>query len=262
MPVSPHAVRSLLAFWSDAGVECLYLDAPNDRTAAAREVARPALRSVAQSTAPATAPGPDMSSARDLAAAAADLDALAAAIAAYDGCALKTQGARQAVCWRGAADAPVMIVGEAPGADEDAQGPPFVGRAGKLLDKMLAAAGLEGRVLITNTVFWRPPGNRTPAPDEQLACQPFLERAIEIVAPRYLLLLGAPAAKSMLGQKEGILALRGRWFEWRGRFSELEIPALPSLHPAFLLRQPGAKKKAWQDFLMLAERVDRGARPG
>ena len=262
MPVSPHAVRSLLAFWADAGVECLYLDAPNDRTAAAREVARPALRSVAQSTAPATAPGPVMSSARDLAAAAADLDALAAAIAAYDGCALKTQGARQAVCWRGAADAPVMIVGEAPGADEDAQGAPFVGRAGKLLDKMLVAAGLEGRVLITNTVFWRPPGNRTPAPDEQLACQPFLERAIEIVAPRCLLLLGAPAAKSMLGQKEGILALRGRWFEWRGRFSELEIPALPSLHPAFLLRQPGAKKKAWQDFLMLAERVDRGARPG
>jgi DNA polymerase len=262
MPVSPHAVRSLLAFWADAGVECLYLDAPNDRTAAAREVARPALRSVAQSTAPATAPGPDMSSARDFAAAAADLDALAAAIAAYDGCALKTQGARQAVCWRGAADAPVMIVGEAPGADEDAQGAPFVGRAGKLLDKMLAAAGLEGRVLITNTVFWRPPGNRTPAPDEQLACQPFLERAIEIVAPRCLLLLGAPAAKSMLGQKEGILALRGRWFEWRGRFVELEIPALPSLHPAFLLRQPGAKKKAWQDFLMLAERVDRGARPG
>jgi DNA polymerase len=155
-----------------------------------------------------------------------------------------------------------MVIGEGPGGDEDRLGQPFVGRAGQLLDKMLAAAGLTGRVMITNTVFWRPPGNRTPAPDEQLACQPFLERAIELVGPRYLLLLGAPSAKFMLGQKDGILALRGRWFEWRGRFSEREIPALPSLHPAFLLRQPGAKKKAWQDFLMLAERVDRGARPG
>ena len=205
-----------------------------------------------------------MASARELAAAAANLDALAAAIAAYDGCALKTQGARQAVCWRGAADAPVMIVGEAPGADEDAQGAPFVGRAGKLLDKMLVAAGLEGRVLITNTVFWRPPGNHTPAPRRAARLPQPLPGArhragrAQILAPP----LGAPAAKSMLGQKEGILALRGRWFEWRGRFAELEIPALPSLHPAFLLRQPGAKKKAGQDFLMLAERVDRGARPG
>ena len=263
MPASPHAVRSLLAFWADAGVDCLYLDAPNDRTAAAREAQRrPALRSVAQTPVAQASPSFDSAPARELAAAAADLDALAAAIAAFDGCALKTQGARQAVCWRGAPDAPVMIVGEAPGADEDTQGAPFVGRAGKLLDKMLAAASLEGRVLITNTVFWRPPGNRTPAPDEQLACQPFLERAIELVGPKYLLLLGAPAAKSMLGQKDGILALRGRWFEWRGRFAELEIPALPSLHPAFLLRQPGAKKKAWQDILTLAERLDRGVRRG
>jgi uracil-DNA glycosylase len=262
MSASPHAVRSLLAFWADAGVDCLYLETPVDRTAAAREASRPVLRSVIQPPAPQAAPNNDLTPARELAAAATDLGSLAAAIAAFDGCGLKTQGARQAVCWRGAADAPVVIVGEAPGADEDAQGAPFVGRAGKLLDKMLAAAGLEGRVLITNTVFWRPPGNRTPAPDEQLACQPFLERAIELVGPKYLLLLGAPSAKSMLGQKEGILALRGRWFEWRGRFAPLEIPALPSLHPAFLLRQPGAKKKAWQDFLMLAERLDRGARPG
>jgi DNA polymerase len=216
---------------------------------------------VAQPVAPNT-PSLDLAQAREIAAASQDLDSLAAAIAAFDGCALKTQGARQAVCWRGPIDAPVVIVGEAPGADEDAQGAPFVGRAGRLLDRMLAAAGLEGRALITNTVFWRPPGNRAPAPDEQLACQPFLERAIELVGPRYLLLLGAASAKSMLGQKEGILALRGRWFEWRGRFSAQEIPALPSLHPAFLLRQPGAKKKAWQDFLTLSERLDRGARPG
>jgi DNA polymerase len=154
-----------------------------------------------------------------------------------------------------------MIIGEAPGADEDAQGAPFVGRAGRLLDIMLAAAGLDGRVFITNTVFWRPPGNRAPTPAEQQACAAFLERAIDLVRPRYLLLAGAAAAKSVLDQKEGILALRGRWFEWRSQFADLEIPALPTLHPAFLLRQPSAKKKAWQDLLLLAERLDRTDRP-
>ncbi len=162
---------------------------------------------------------------------------------------------------RGVADAEVMIIGEGPGAEEDAQGAPFVGRAGRLLDKMLAAAGLEGRVFITNTVFWRPPGNRTPTVEEQLACAPFLERAIDLVRPKVLLLVGAAAAKSLLDKNEGILALRGRWFEWRANFIELEIPALPTLHPAFLLRQPAAKKKVWQDLLLLAERVDRTERP-
>jgi len=254
-----NALQSLLAFWADAGVEHLYQAEPRDRMAAQREP-RPALRAV--TAAPATpARTIDGGGGRELAWAAGDLDALAIAIAAFDGCALKTQGARQAVCWRGAPDAPVMIVGEGPGADEDAQGAPFVGRAGRLLDRMLAAAGLEGRVLITNTVFWRPPGNRTPSPDEQLACAPFLERAIYLVQPRLLLFVGAAAAKSLLDRTEGILALRGRWFEWRGRYSDLEIPAMLSLHPAFLLRQPSAKKKAWQDFLMLAERLDRGDRP-
>ncbi len=155
-----------------------------------------------------------------------------------------------------------MIIGEGPGADEDLQGKPFVGRAGKLLDRMIAAAGLEGRVFITNTVFWRPPGNRTPTPAEQLACQPFLERAIALVAPRVLLLVGGAAAKAVLGRSEGILSLRGRWSEWKSQDGNLEIPALPTLHPAFLLRQPGAKKKAWEDMLILAERVDRPERPG
>jgi DNA polymerase len=126
---------------------------------------------------------------------------------------------------------------------------------------MLAAAGLEDRVFITNTVFWRPPGNRTPSIDEQLACAPFLERAIDLVRPKFLLLSGAAAAKSMLDKSEGILALRGRWFEWRGSSSDLDIPALPTLHPAFLLRQPTAKKKAWQDLLLLVERLNRSERP-
>ncbi|MDB5455106.1 MAG: Uracil-DNA glycosylase, partial [Caulobacter sp.] len=195
------------------------------------------------------------------AAACADLAQLAAAIAAFDGCPLKTQGARQAVFSRGVADAPLMIIGEGPGAEEDLQGAPFVGRAGKLLDRMLAAAQLTDRVFITNTVFWRPPGNRTPTPVEQAVCAPFVERAIALVKPRMLLLVGGAAAKSMLKREEGILSLRGRWFEWSAADGGLELPALPTLHPAFLLRQPAAKKKAWQDLLTLSERLDRPDRP-
>jgi uracil-DNA glycosylase family 4 len=116
-------------------------------------------------------------------------------------------------------------------------------------------------VFITNTVFWRPPGNRTPTPAEQAVCAPFLERAIQLVNPRMLLLVGGASAKSVLGREDGILSMRGRWFEWHGEASGLTLPALPTLHPAFLLRQPAAKKKAWQDLLMLTERLDRPERP-
>jgi DNA polymerase len=257
MSVDRRVAESLLAFWSEAGVDALYEPEARDRMAEpARATPRKATHVEIVRTAP-VASGP----AKELAWAADDLDALASAIAAFDGCPLKFQGARQAVCWRGEPTAPVMIVGEAPGGDEDLQGAPFVGRAGQLLDRMLAAGGLTGRVLITNTVFWRPPGNRTPSPEEQIACRPFLERAIELVRPRLLLLVGAAAAKSLLDRKEGILTLRGRWFEWRARHADLEIPALPTLHPAFLLRQPLAKKRAWQDLMMLAERLDRADRP-
>ncbi len=202
-----------------------------------------------------------VAAAQAAAAAAGDLAALEAAIAAFEGCDLKRQGARQAVFARGTPDAAVMVIGEGPGADEDAQGAPFVGRAGQLLDKMLAAAGLEGRVFITNTVFWRPPGNRTPTAAEQAACAPFLERAIALVRPKLLMLAGGASAKHMLQTTDGILSLRGRWFEWRSADGALELPALPTLHPAFLLRQRAAKKKAWEDLLMLAERLDRPPRP-
>jgi DNA polymerase len=154
-----------------------------------------------------------------------------------------------------------MIVGEGPGAEEDAQGAPFVGRAGRLLDKMLVAAGLSERVFITNTVFWRPPGNRTPTPAEQMVCAPFVERAIALVRPRMLLLVGGASAKAMLKTEEGILSLRGRWSEWRAEEGDLQVPALPTLHPAFLLRQPAAKKRAWMDLLSLTERLDRPERP-
>jgi DNA polymerase len=136
-----------------------------------------------------------------------------------------------------------------------------VGRAGKLLDRMIEAAGLQDRVFITNTVFWRPPGNRTPYPDEQTVCAPFVERALQLLQPKILLLVGGASAKSMLKKEEGILSLRGRWFEWRSHDESLVLPALPTLHPAFLLRQPAAKKKAWTDLLTLMERLDRPERP-
>ncbi len=269
-PAIDPALESLLAFWAEAGVEASYTDAPVDRLAegAARLAAKakPPTRPAAVATAragvlaPAADIGTAVAQAREMAAAAHDLEALAAAIAAFDGCPLKTLGATQAVVWRGAADAPVMIVGEGPGADEDRQGQPFVGKAGRLLDRMIGAAGLTGRVFITNTVFWRPPGNRTPTLEEQAVCAPFVERAIQLVKPRLLLLVGGASAKSMLKQDQGILSLRGRWLEWRSSDQSLAVPAMPTLHPAFLLRQPAAKKNAWIDFLTLAERLDRPER--
>ena len=267
---SPDRVaESLLAFWAEAGVDAMLLDEPVDRIAAGRIIPpRPPERKIpaAPVHAPAARAAPDIASAvaeaRRLAEAAPDLEALAAAIAGFEGCPIRFEGAaRQSVFSRGRSDAPLMIIGEGPGADEDAQGAPFVGRAGKLLDRMLAAAGLTDRVFITNTVFWRPPGNRTPTPSEQMICAPFVERAIQLVAPRMLLLLGAASAKSMLKREEGILSLRGRWFEWRSDDERLELPAMPTLHPAFLLRQPAAKKKAWSDLLTLTERLDRPERP-
>ncbi len=270
MAVDMRAMESLLGFWAEAGVDACYEAAPVDRTAASRTAHRrvgssaapvgDAAPSGSRSATPSKAPVTALE-AYKTALDATDLSALALAIAAFEGCPLKFSGARQAVTWRGPPDAPVMAIGEAPGAEEDAAGAPFIGRAGKLLDRMLFAAGLEGRVLITNTVFWRPPGNRDPTPAEQLACAPFLQRAIALVRPRVLLLVGGAAAKSVLGQKTGILSLRGRWVEWRSDDGAVQAPAMATLHPAFLLRQPAAKKLAWSDLLMLAERLDRPERP-
>ena len=269
MPFDPRAAESLLSFWADAGVDVMLADAPQDRMAAGLAALRPkpppraaAAAAVARPLFAAAGTDPAAIEAARLAAAAAqNLAQLAEAIAAFEGCELKRQGARQAAFSRGNPEAEVMVIGEGPGADEDAQGAPFVGRAGKLLDKMLAAAGLGERVFITNTVFWRPPGNRTPTPAEQAACAPFVERAIALVRPKLLVLAGGASAKHMLGRTEGILTLRGRWLEWRSSDGQIELPALPTLHPAFLLRQAAAKKHAWQDFMVLTERLDRAERP-
>ena len=268
--MTPHtlaAAESLLAFWAEAGVDAMLLDAPIDRIEAGKFVPPkpPEKPVIAAARAAAKPQGPDVSSAiaeaQALAAAAQDLDALKAAIEGFNGCPLKFEGAaHRSVFYRGVPDAPVMVIGEGPGAEEDTRGEPFVGRAGQLLDRMFSAAGLTERVFITNTVFWRPPGNRTPTPAEQAVCAPFLERAVQLVRPRMLLLVGGPSAKSLLKKEEGILSLRGRWFEWRSADGSIELPAMPTLHPAFLLRQPAAKKKAWSDLLTLTERLDRPVR--
>ncbi len=263
--VDPDLV-SFLSFWADAGVEFAYAETAQDRLKPPPPRVNPTRAPALQPppSAPAlrqrAAPSVDVSSALDdarrMAAAAPDLAALEDAIAAFDGCPLKTQGATRAVFARGRPDAPVMIVGEGPGADEDRQGAPFVGRAGKLLDRMLAAASLTDRVFITNTVFWRPPGNRTPTLAEQAVCSPFVERAVALVKPKVLVLAGGAAAKSMLNTTEGILSLHGRWSDWTSEDGEITLPALPTLHPAFLLRQPAAKKKAWADLMTLIKRLE------
>ena len=267
-PTAERLAESLLAFWAEGGVDAMLLDAPLDRIEAGKIIPpRPpptparAAAPVAQSAVPAPDITAAVAQAQAMAAGAQDLEALAAAIAAFDGCPLKFEGASQAVFYRGRPDAPLMVIGEGPGQEEDRSGFPFVGRAGQLLDRMLGAAGLTERVFITNTVFWRPPANRTPTPAEQLICAPFVERAIALVNPAMLLLVGGASAKAMLKKDEGILSLRGRWFEWKSADGATELPALPTLHPAFLLRQPAAKKRAWSDLLTLAERLDRPDRP-
>ncbi|MBX9707691.1 MAG: uracil-DNA glycosylase [Caulobacteraceae bacterium] len=252
------AIESLLAFWRDAGVDACFEEVPQDRTI----VVAPALKAVAKATAsvaPVVDTGDAVTEARRLAANAETLEALAEAVAAFQGCPLRGMGARQAVFGRGDPQAPLLVIGEGPGADEDAAGQPFVGRAGKLLDKMLAAAGLTDRVFITNTVFWRPPGNRTPTPDEQAVCAPFVERAFAILRPKAVLLLGAAAARSVLRTDEGILRIRGQWREWRLAEGNVSAPVLATLHPAFLLRQPQAKRQAWADMLALAARLEETA---
>jgi DNA polymerase len=186
---------------------------------------------------------------------AASLAELRALVAAFEGCALKRTA--KSLCFaRGSDSARIMLIGEAPGRDEDLQGKPFVGRAGQLLDRMLASIGLaEEHVYITNTVYWRPPGNRTPSPEEIEACAPFLARQIELLSPQVLVLLGGAAAKTMLGVSEGIMRLRGKWLNYTCALGE--VPALATLHPAYLLRNPAAKRLAWRDLLALRAAIDK-----
>lgn len=193
---------------------------------------------------------------------AASLEALHTAIRDFDGCDLK-KTAKNTVISRGAPQADVMLIGEAPGRDEDLQGAPFVGAAGQLLDAMLRAAGLDPAkdVYITNVLFWRPPGNRTPQEQELQLCLPFTERHIELVAPRYLAFLGGTSAKALLAEKRGITRLRGQWFAYQHAGLPSPLPAMPLFHPAYLLRQPAQKRLAWRDLLAFRTAVEAQADP-
>ncbi|TWB73361.1 DNA polymerase [Nitrospirillum amazonense] len=200
-------------------------------------------------------------SARGAAMAATTLDELHKALLAFDGCPLK-QTASSTVFADGNPKARVMLVGEAPGEQEDRQGKPFVGPAGALLDKMLAAIGLDRHaeapdkaVYISNILPWRPPGNRNPTDSEIAACLPFVQRHVEIADPDILVFLGGISAKTLLAKTEGITRLRGRWFDYGSPGLTRPLPALALLHPAYLLRNPGAKRETWRDLLSLRQRL-------
>jgi uracil-DNA glycosylase len=190
---------------------------------------------------------------------ASSIEALRDELARFEGCALK-RTAMNLVFADGNPAAPVMLIGEAPGEDEDRRGLPFVGTSGKLLDRMLAAIGLDrSSVYISNVLFWRPPGNRSPTDAEIAACLPFAERHIALVQPKILVLLGGVATKSLLRTREGITRLRGRWSDYTPRLGRTDTPplrCLPTYHPAYLLRQPGAKRQAWNDFLLLKKGIE------
>jgi len=269
--VDPTEARALLKWLVDAGADEALADTPVDRFAVAAEPEpvrsesiAPAPRVRTSEPLPQRTPEPlplrapasfavtqaATGGAGEIAARCKTLDELKAAVERFEGCALKVT-AKNTVFADGHPDASVMLIGEAPGRDEDLQGLPFVGRSGQLLDRMLNSIGLDrsSSAYITNVIFWRPPGNRPPTPEEAAICAPFLLRHIELKQPKVLLLLGGTPVKHVLNVEEGITKIRGRW----GRIvvNGVEIPALPTFHPAYLLRQPGAKRQAWQDLLSL-----------
>ncbi|HVZ99058.1 MAG TPA: uracil-DNA glycosylase [Caulobacterales bacterium] len=190
--------------------------------------------------------------ARALAASAASIAELRAAVDGFTGCGLKAT-ARNTVFSDGADDAQVLLIGEAPGKDEDEQGKPFVGRSGQLLDRMLATIGLDRRknLLISNTIFWRPPGNRPPTQGEFAACMPFCERLIELAQPKLLILAGGVAAQTVLKREDGVMRMRGRRLTYNREGRPLSVNTLVMLHPAYLLRRPQEKRLAWGDLLLL-----------
>jgi DNA polymerase len=286
MTSADRNLRELMAFYRDAGVDALIGEEPVDRFADevslrdAKSVASPLVgeagaqrreggsfatdsnnsppspslprnggnRVVAPVAAP---PSPEAAvmAAREAAKSANSLDKLRTLLEAFEGCMLRAT-ATQLVFADGNPKARVMFVGEAPGRDEDIAGLPFVGRSGKLLDRMLEAIELDRtKVYIANIVPWRPPGNRTPTPQESAICLPFIHRQIELADPDILICLGQPSTQTLLGTKEGITRTRGRWFKFDT--GSRQIRAMPTYHPAFLLRSPLQKRLAWRDFLAL-----------
>lgn len=287
----PNAARALLAWYLDAGVDEAIDEAPVDRMRPKPVTPKPAAAQSGQSgqlgqsgqsgqsgatraaspqpasrpvtpMAPASQVGDAPKAAREAAAAATTLEALRVAIDGFDGCPLKIT-ATNTVFADGVVGAPIMLVGEAPGADEDREGKPFVGLSGQLLDRMLESIGLSRaeNVYISNILPWRPPGNRQPTQGEMAICLPFIRRHIELAAPKILVFVGGTSAKALLDRKEGITRLRGKWHTWPaagsgpGEQEGESIPAIAMYHPAFLLRSPAQKAHAWKDLLALRHKA-------
>ncbi len=267
MPPEPApTVQQLLAFYLEAGVDCALGDEPINRLADPDLAPEPPPALVHQQpvrTAPLSAPAagprvdatvsPDVAinSAREAARSAPTLDALRQLLENFDGCALK-HTATKLVFADGNPQARVMFVGEAPGRDEDIEGLPFVGRSGKLLDRMIAAIGLDrSTAYIANVIPWRPPGNRTPTPQETQICLPFIQRQIELVNPDVLVTLGNPSTQALLQTREGIMRTRGKWLDYDT--GTRTIRAIATFHPAYLLRSPSYKRMSWQDLRAIAK---------
>ena len=274
--IERHDIAAVLQWHIDAGADECIADAPVDRYAAsaAAQAQTPAPAEAAE-TPPASRPAAaaqasrgtrtdprevdanhQIRSAVELAGAAESVDELRAALAGFDGCALKKTATNLVLC-DGPADASLIFIGEAPGAEEDRQGVPFVGPSGQLLNAILQSVGLKrDDVMISNTVFWRPPGNRTPTSPEAAVCRPFIERLVEIVDPKVLVCVGAPAAHTMLGETQGISRLRGKWFTFQTPRLAHPVDATAIFHPAYLLRTPIKKRDAWHDIRMIKKRLE------
>jgi uracil-DNA glycosylase family 4 len=267
---SREDIASLLKWYVDQGFDETVGEVAIDRFAAPPPAAAPtAIAARASTPTPIrpTAPPPQVRApvplespqlvedARALAERCGSLEELEAAVRAFEGCALK-RTAKNTVFADGTPGAPVMIVGEAPGGDEDRLGKPFVGVSGQLMDRMMAAIGLtrDGGFYITNILFWRPPGNRTPTLAEQAMCLAFTRRHIELARPKLLILAGGTAAKAVLDTTEGIMRLRGKWVGYR-LGDGTEIPTLPTFHPAYLLRTPASKRQSWLDLLAVDKKL-------
>jgi uracil-DNA glycosylase len=259
-------VQQLLAFYLEAGVDCALTETPVDRLAdpgklvALHEAPQPNPVRVTPAALPpargeaALAPEAAIMSAREAARTAPSLQALRDLLEKFDGCALKFTATRL-VFADGNPGARVMFVGEAPGREEDIEGLPFVGRSGKLLDRMMAAIGLDrAKAYIANVIPWRPPGNRTPTPQETQICLPFIQRQIELVNPDVLVTLGNPSTQTLLSTREGIMKTRGRWFKYDT--GTRAIPAMATFHPAYLLRSPSYKRLSWQDLRAIAKALE------
>jgi len=256
------AAASLVDWWEEAGVEPAAPLPARRRSAPETPTRRqPSAARSAKTDKPARPdPGAAVADARRLAAEAGDLAALKAAVESFEGCSLKAS-AQNTVFSRGSLNSGVMIIGEAPGFEEDRSGEPFVGRSGRLLDRMFAAIGLDrADIYVTNILFWRPPGNREPSDADIRSCLAFVERHVALARPRVLVLAGKTAAHTLLKSNDGIMRTRGKWGSYAppaGEDGEARaIPALPIFHPAFLLRKPDFKRQTWRDLLSLQKRLE------